>query len=434
MLEIISFSIGIAFGVVICGLVIALQFKAKSDALILTAAQLEECRTSIRDKNANLENLEERLAQNGEDLLLKTATLSGLEERLIQERQNYDEKITLLMQAKESLTEQFKNLANDIFEEKGKRFTEKNKESLETILNPLKENIDGFKKKVEDTYLKETRERVVLKEELNKLAQLNARLGDEAESLTNALVGQNQSQGAWGEMILETLLEQSGLQKGIHYHTQHSGENSEGQRLRPDVVIRLPEGKDIIIDSKVSLTAYRKYCSATKPDEIKKHVIAHIRSMRTHVKELSDKNYYDLTDLNSLEYVLMFVPIEAAFSSAIENNQDLVTDALSNNVVIVTPTTLLLALRTIENIWRYEAQSQNAQEIATKAGYLYDKFVGFIDDIRDVGLQIGRASKAQEKAINKLSEGKGNLLNRAEELKKLGAKTNKSLPKPDLEK
>ncbi len=417
-MDFLGLSIGIPIGAAVVGLIVTSILKSKLDVQ----------NRSILEKSERLEKLETELQVKSDDQISKVKLIAGLEEELKQERKQFDEKLTLLDDAKNTMAIQFKNLANDIFEEKGKKFTEKNKETLEIILGPLKENLDGFRKKIEETYISETKERVVLKEELKRLAQLNERLGDEAESLTNALVGQSQTQGAWGEMILETLLEQSGLVNGVQYHSQHSGTNEEGQRLRPDVIIRLPEGKDIIVDSKVSLTAYRQFCAATDKDASAKYLSDHVKSLRTHVKELADKNYYDLTNVNSLDYVLMFVPIEGAFSIAVHSNHELVTEALASNVVIVTPTTLLLALRTIENIWRYEAQTQNAQQIATKAGQLYDKFVGFVGDVEDVGKLIGKASTAQENAIKKLSEGKGNLVNRTEELKKLGAKANKSLP------
>ena len=433
MLNAISFGTGFLIGAVIIGLLLTIRLRSESRSHYMKNAKLDEEKRSNNEKSERLEKIERDLEKKSDDLIHKISRISSLEEQLKQEKIRSDEKLTLLVQAKDTLASQFKLLANEIFEEKGKLFTEKNKESLETVLSPLKENINGFKKKVEETYVAETKERVVLKEELNRLAQLNQRLGDEAESLTNALAGQSQTQGAWGEMILETLLEQSGLVKGVHYQTQRSGEGSEGQRLRPDVVIRLPEGKDVIIDSKVSLTAYRLYCDTANKEDSDKHKSAHVRSVRTHVKDLANKNYCGLTDINALEYVLMFLPIEGAFSLAVEENHDLVTFALGEGVVIVTPTTLLLALRTIENIWRYEAQSQNAKEIATKAGQLYDKFVGFLTNIQEIGTQIDKAKSAQESALNKLSEGRGNLIKRATELKKLGAKTNKSLPKPLIE-
>ena len=419
-IDLVAGSIVVAVALIL-GVIAFAAVTRKLSTASANEARLEEIRTR------NIE-LETALENKNEALLKAERELSTLRETVKQEREKAEEKLSLLSEAKETLTLQFRNLANDIFEAKGKTFTEKNQQSLANIIEPLKSQINDFKKKVEDQHTTHVTTSATLKVELERLSQLNEQLGEEAHSLTTALVGQSQTQGAWGEMILEKLLEQSGLEKGHHYVIQQSGTTEDGKRYRPDVVVRLPEGKDIIVDSKVSLTAYNNYCAETDPDAAKQHLKAHVASIRGHFKELADKNYYDLSELNSLEYVLMFVPIESAFGIASHEDHGLVTDALKRNVIIVTPTTLLLALRTIENLWRYEDQSQNAQEIATRAGQLYDKFVGFVSDIENVGRHIDKAHEAQENAIKKLSTGKGNLVGRAEHLRKLGVKTNKSLP------
>ncbi|MEH6629872.1 MAG: DNA recombination protein RmuC [Halopseudomonas aestusnigri] len=347
---------------------------------------------------------------------------------LEKEREAQTEKLQILDDARAKLTEQFENLANKILDEKSKKFTEQNKQGLETLLNPLKENIQVFQKKVEETYDKESKERFSLHKEVQRLADLNKQVSEDTHNLTKALKGQSQTQGAWGEMILEMVLEKSGLSKGREYDVQQSLNTEEGKRYRPDVIVHLPNGKDIVIDSKVSLTAYERYHSSEDEALIAAALAEHVTSIQNHVRDLSKKSYQDLETIRSLDYVLLFMPIEGAFSAAVQHQPDLVGQALEKNVVIVTPSTLLLALRTVENIWRYENQNQNAQKIAERAGKLYDKFVGFADDLTKIGDFLNKAQHSHDEAFKKLSSGRGNIVRQVDQLQKMGAKTSKALP------
>ena len=322
---------------------------------------------------------------------------------------------------------QFKNLANEILDEKTKKFTDQNKLNLSDILNPLKEKIIDFEKKVEQTNKESIARNSALKEQISGLKELNQQITKEAENLTKALKGESKSQGNWGEFILESILEKSGLTKGDQYEVQVSRTSEDGRRLQPDVIVKLPEQKHIIIDSKVSLTAYEKYASAdddkTREAEIKNHLL----SIRTHIKGLSEKNYQTIYEIGSLDFVLLFMPIEPAFGLAVQNDAELFNDAYEKNIVIVSPSTLIATLRTIASIWRQENQNRNAQEIARQGGQLYDKFVAFADDLIKVGENLNTTKKNYDQAMNKLSQGKGNLVNRTNKLRELGAKATKPL-------
>ena len=316
-------------------------------------------------------------------------------------------------------------MANEIFDDKSKRFEERNTVALSGLLNPLQEKIKTFEKRVEDSYNAEARERFSLSSELKKLHELNDRLGVEAANLVNALKGDNKSQGNWGEMILTTLLERSGLTKGKEYEVQVSLNSQDGARLQPDVVVHMPEGRDIIIDSKVSLKAWEAFTSADDAAERESHIKAHVQSIRSHVRGLSAKSYQNLVGVNTLDYVFLFMPIEAAYSVAIQQDPDLNQDAFERNVIFVGPATLLTTLKTVQNLWRFEQQNQNAKQIAESAGKLYDKFVGFSEDIEELGKKMEAANTSYDKAYNKLKSGRGNLISRTEKLRLLGAKTAK---------
>lgn len=323
---------------------------------------------------------------------------------------------------------EFENLATKILEEKSQKFTEQNKQSLDGILTPLKDRIKDFEEKVQKVYDTEAAERNMLKGEIKQLMGLNLQMHQDAQNLTKALKGDNKTQGNWGEFILESILEKSGLVKDREYKTQESITTEDGKRYQPDVVIQLPDGKCLIIDSKVSLVAYERYVSAddeiTKAQALKEHSL----SFKNHIKGLSDKNYQNLYGVNSLDFVLLFVPIESAFAATVQFDNQLFNDAFERNIVIVSPSTLLATLRTVANIWRQESQNKNAIEIANKAGDMYDKFVGFVDDLIALGNKMRDSQKAYEGAMNKLHQGSGNLVKRSEDLKKLGAKANKALP------
>ena len=328
----------------------------------------------------------------------------------------------------ERFTKEFENLANRIFDDKSQKFTEQNKNNIGELLNPLGEKIKDFEKKVNDVYISEGKERASLKNQLEMLQQLNQQMSKEANNLTKALKGENKTQGNWGEFILESVLEKSGLVKGSEYKIQESYTNQEGKRLQPDVIINLPENKTLIIDSKVSLNAYERFSSAESDDERLQAAKEHILSLRTHLKGLSGKSYQNIHQIQSLDFVLLFIPIEPAFALAVQSDAGLFNDAFEKNIVIVSPTTLLATLRTVASIWRNEKQSANAIDIAKKAGDLYDKFEGFIKDLIEVGKKIDQTKANYSDAMNKLVDGKGNIINRFEELRKLGAKADKQVP------
>ncbi len=343
------------------------------------------------------------------------------------ERKQQGEKLALLNESKQQMSIAFKNIANEIFEDKSKKFEHKNKESLATVLTPLQEKILQFEKRVEETYDKESKERFSLAREIKQLQEQNSKISEEAVNLTNALKGDNKAQGNWGELILETLLENSGLVKGREYDIQVSLQSTEGERLQPDVIVHLPESRDIIIDSKVSLKAWDSYCSADDEVEKTKMLKQHIESVRNHVRSLSARGYQKLLGISTLDYVFMFMPIDAAYSVAIQNDPALSQFAFEKNIVFVSPTMLLTTLKLAQNLWRLDQQNKNAVEIAAKAGALYDKFANFVGDLEEIGRKIDSSKKSFDKAHNKLSSGKGNLINKVEDLKKLGAKTSKKI-------
>ena len=344
------------------------------------------------------------------------------------ERRQADEKLKLLAEAKETLAEQFQNLANRIFEEKGEKLVQQNVANLDSLLRPLGERLKEFQVRVEETYDKESKQRFSLQNEIQKLVEVNARMSADALNLTNALKGDSRTQGAWGEVVLERILEASGLQKGREYDLQATFEAADGGKARPDVIIRLPEGKHLVIDSKVALTAYDAYCSAEDDLTKKRELARHVESLRTHVKGLAEKNYQSLYDIRTPDFVLMFVPIEAAFSLAVRERQDLFEDAFRRGVMVVTSTTLLFSLRTIANIWRYEYQNRNAQELVRQCTALYDKFVGFVVDLEEIGRRLKAAQSSYDDAYGKLASGKGNLIRQVERIRELGLKPSKPLP------
>ncbi|MBK7230103.1 MAG: DNA recombination protein RmuC [Ignavibacteriales bacterium] len=323
------------------------------------------------------------------------------------------------------MTKEFENLANKIFEEKGNKFTEQNKEKLSEILNPLKEKISDFEKKVEETNKESIKGHASLKEQLQMLKEMQQ--GNPGKNL-QALKGQSKTQGNWGEFILESILEKSGFVKGREYVVQESLTAESGRRFQPDVIINLPENKSIIIDSKVSLIGYEKFISEEDEHQKQLGLREHINSIRSHIKNLSGKNYQNLYQLESLDFVLMFMPIEPAFAYAVQSDPSLFSDAFEQNIVIVSPSTLLATLRTISSIWRQESQNKNALEIARQSGEMLDKFAAFVDDLISVGKGLVGAKDNYDKAMNKLTEGRGNLISRSEKIKKLGAKASKSLP------
>lgn len=343
------------------------------------------------------------------------------------EKRLSSEKLQTLNDSKQVLTEQFKNLANDILEEKSQRFASQNQQNLDNLLRPLQERIGEFKKRVDDVYEGEARERFALKAEIERLANLNNQMSSDTQALTKALRGESKTQGDWGEMVLETILEHSGLRKGHEYDVQDSHTDSDGSRLQPDVVIHLPENRHLVIDSKVSITAYTRYIQADDEATKEKELALHVQSLKQHIAGLSAKNYQHLYGLGSIDFVLMFVPLEPAFLAAMSHNSNLFQEALHKNIVLVCPSTLLATVRTVAHLWRQEHQNRNALEIAKQCGLLYDKFVGFVDDLDKVGQRLDQAQSSYNDAYGKLKTGRGNLIKSAEKVKDLGVKPTKKL-------
>jgi DNA recombination protein RmuC len=353
--------------------------------------------------------------------------LKNTESRLIEQKIE-------LTNLREQFTKEFENLANRIFEEKSKKFTDQNKINLDDILKPFNEKIKDFEKKVGEVYDIEMRDKISLREEVKKLYELNSKISDEANNLTKALKGDNKTQGNWGELILEKVLERSGLNKDREYKTQVVTKNVDGETIKPDVVVFLPDNKHLVIDAKVSLLAYEQFINCEDKTLLDKFLKEHINSVRSHVKLLSDKNYYTSTDFSTPDFVLLFMPIESAFSAAVQHDLEMFNYAWEKRIVIVSPTTLLATLRTVSSLWKIESQNRYAIEIANQAGSLYDKFEGFIKDLLDMGKKMDDSKKSYEEAMKKLSTGSGNLVKKIENLKTLGAKATKNLPQNLLDK
>lgn len=344
---------------------------------------------------------------------------------LVERNKEYRQEVEHLQ---EKFTKEFELLAQKILEEKTTKFTEQNKENLKTILSPLQEKIQLFEKKVEDTHKESIDYHAALRQQILGLREMNEKMSQETINLTKALKGDNKMQGNWGELVLERVLEKSGLEKDREYFVQQSFTTPEGQRLQPDVVIALPDGKKMIVDSKVTLTAYERLCNAETEEEQKQHLREHLIAIHRHVEQLSSKNYYDLYQMESPDFVLLFIPIESAFAVALQEDNGLYNKAFEKNIVIVTPSTLLATLKTINSMWTNQKQQENALEIARQAGALYDKFEGFVTDLIKIGKKMDEAKVEYQGAMNKLTEGKGNLISSVERLKKMGAKAKKAMP------
>jgi DNA recombination protein RmuC len=388
--------------------------------------QLEKAESQTALRTRQIETLQEQASQ----LKSQAAEMRIL---LDKERTEAAEKIALLNEARAQLKIEFQNLAQQIFEEKSRTFAEQNRTNIDHLIRPLRDQIGDFKKRVEDVYDKESRDRTALQTEIHHLKELNRQISKEALNLTRALKGDSKARGNWGEVILERVLEASGLVKGREYDVQVSLKDAKGKRYQPDVIVRLPEEKDVVVDAKVSLKAYEAYFSAEDSKEKEDALKAHIDSMRTHINALAAKQYDDLEGVRSLDFVLMFVPIEAAFLAAVDRDRELFSEAFEKNIMVVSPSTLLVTLRTIESIWRNEYQNRHALEIAKKAGGLYNKFVGFVDALEEVGQQLDKAKTAYQTAHDRLVHGRGNLVRRAQELKQLGVKAKKELPRKMIE-
>lgn len=355
------------------------------------------------------------------------AEIRELTIRLEETKLSAEEKQRLLTNSEQRLTTQFENLANRIFEQSGRKVNEQNQQSLDGLLTPLKEQMESFRRQIQDSFGEESKERHTLTHEIRNLQKLNAQMAQEAINLTQALKGDNKTQGNWGEVILGKVLEASGLREGYEYETQVALNNERGERQQPDVVVHLPQKRDVIIDAKVSLIAYERYFNSDDKAHQAQALQEHVASVRNHIRLLSRKNYQTLSALQTLDYVLLFIPVEPAFMLAIEKEPELINDALKQNIILVSPTTLLVALRTISNLWRFEYQSQNTKEIAIRAARLYDKVRLFVDDLLTIGQSIDKAHCQYESAMNKLAQGRGNIISQVESFRQLGVDIKKEI-------
>lgn len=443
-MEILFLIVGLALGVVIAFLFFKGKQNSGADTSLLDSKinELDKQNAVLKTQidAASNENQKivlefrlekERLMVDVEKYRTELNAANNRIEGSIEKFKAQDEKYKTLKEELETVHKKYSNefelIANKILDEKSQKFTDQNKTNLDIILNPLKEKIKDFEAKVDKAYKDESAERITLKTEIKHLIDLNKQISEDANNLANALKGENKTQGNWGELILEKVLERSGLVKDQEYRLQFSTNNDEGKRIQPDAVIMLPDNKHIVVDSKVSLVAYEAFVNSSDEEQRLKLVKEHIISVRTHIKSLSEKNYQSSADFNTPDFVLLFIPIESSFSIAVQADQELFNFAWDKKIVIVSPSTLLATLRTIASVWKQERQTKNAIEIAKQSGALYDKFVGFIEDMDKIGKSIEVSRATYENAINKLHKGSGNLVKRAQDIEKLGAKTTKQI-------
>lgn len=423
--------VGLALGLIIGWLVksknsnsSSLEYDKQIAALQHEKIMLE---SNLKMGAEQIAELTQRTAKDTEQIIELNRRIAGLES----DNRNWKERLEQHQQdAKKNekiLKERFENIANKILEEKSQKFIETNRTNLDVILNPLKEKITNFEQKVEQTYTNEAKERHSLKDEVKNLVELNTKLNTEAQNLTRALKGDRKKQGNWGELMLDNILESSGLREGMEYEKQYTTTNDESQRIYPDFVVKLPEHKHLIIDSKVSLVAYERFVNTEDAETQQSAINEHIISVKNHVRDLSDKNYFKAGGLNSPDFVLLFMPIESSFAAAIEADADLFNFAWEKKIVIVSPSTLLATLKTVASLWRLEKQNLNAAKIASEAGGLYDKFNGLVEELKKLGNQINTVQGTYKDAFSKLSTGNGNLVSKVHKIKLLGAKTSKQI-------
>ena len=425
-MDFLFLAIGLVFGA-IGGILFYKNISLKNISKLTSEKNISEEKNKtyveeIDKYKIEIENKENLIIELNKDIATKSANFANLNEKLREQKKDVDN-------LQEKFRIEFKNLANEILEEKTKKFTEQNKINIDDILKPLSEKIKDFEKKVEDTYDKESKQRFSLKEEIKRLEELNRQVSNDTLNLTKALKGESKTQGNWGEVVLENILERSGLVKDREYFVQQSFTDEKGKRLQPDVVITYPGTRNLVIDSKVSLTAYERYVSAENDSEKESALKEHITSIKNHVSELSQKNYQDIYELKSIDFVMMFLPVEPAYLLAIQKNPELWNYAYDKRILLISPTNLIAALKMVESMWRQEYQSKNVMEIARQSGDLYDKFVGLFDDLVDIGKKLNATKTSYDASMNKLYSGKGNLIKRVERIKILGAKTSKELPK-----
>ena len=395
-------------------------------------ARLQSERDAVRQEAERLRDelqaQREQMEQQRAELGRLRAERAELETRLEEQHKRAEERLAELEKARAQLRSEFENLANRIFEEQGRQFSERNRKGLDEILSPVREQLADFRRRIDEIHAREEKGRGMLEAQLRQLQDLNRQLNEEARNLTRALKGDRKAQGTWGEIVLERVLEQSGLRRGQEYELQAARRDEDGHLLRPDAIIHLPEGKDIIVDSKVSLSDYEAFVNASDELEAAAALKRHLRAIRDHVDRLGEKNYEDLEGVNTLDFVLMFMPIEAAFTVAFQEDPELFSRAFEKRIIVVTPTTLLATLRTIENMWRFERQNENTRRIAERAGRLYDKLRGFLEDFEKIGQQLDTVRGTWDKARGKLVQGRGNLIRQAEEFVELGIKVKKQIP------
>ena len=390
-------------------------------------AQLKQDTQHQKELAASNDELKDLLSNERVMLARAQAQNEAQQNRINALLEAHEDKINTMAESEKRLQTQFENLANKIFEEKQNHYTQQTKHNIEAVLAPFKSDLEGFKRQISEQHIREGQERASLKTEILGLKELNQKITAEAAALTNALKGDNKKQGNWGEVVLERILKESGLREGHEFDTQVNATSTDGKRYQPDVVVHLPNDKDVIIDSKVSLAAYERYFNCEDDNERSRYLVQHVASIKGHIKGLGNKDYQALKEIKTLDYVLLFIPIEAAFLLAVEEEPDLVTMALNNNIMLVSPTNLLVALRTINNIWQYEYQNRNAQQIAEQGAKLYDKFVGFITEMEKVGKSLDNAHASYQSAMNKLNNGRGNIVRQVEKLRELGVQPNKKL-------
>lgn len=405
---------------------------AAERAVIEKEAVIQGMKKADDERTARLDKATAELADVQRDSGDLRANLAALREALEQERKQSEEKIALLTAARADMTKEFKSLADEVMSRHGENFTKLNKEQIDGLLQPLKEKIGEFQHNIQVTHAESIKERATLSEQLRQITETGATMTKETKELTEALRGNTQTQGAWGEMILSSILERSGLRPDEEYFVQKGFSNDDGQRLRPDVIINLPGGQKVVVDSKVSLTAFERMVNATTEEERASHLQKHLTSLRSHINALASKDYH-LAAGSMLDYVVMFVPIEGALAAALQADPGITTLAAESNVAITTPTTLMIALRTIANVWQVERRNRNAEDIADRAGKIYDKFVGFTSDMKAVGDSIDRARQSFDGAMGKLTSGRGNVVRQLEQLRAMGARASKSLPPALLE-
>lgn len=439
MTNLLFFLFGITAGFFAAWFISKYFFKSK---IGLSPFEADEIKNELNKLNTDLQIKEERLSYLNREFDLVKNEKNKKDEIIINLRENIKEKESDLKHLNQRLLEhkkevdelqqrfktEFKNLANEILEEKTGKFTEQNKLNLDTIIKPLQEKIKDFEKRVEETHKKDIEDRASMQERIKNLVETSNQISEDARNLTKALKGDSKTQGGWGELILENILDRSGLVKGREYFVQQSFKDESGNRFQPDVIVKYPGDRSVVIDSKVSLTAYEKFISADDDHIRQKFLNEHLLSIKNHIKQLSGKNYQDLYQIKSLDFVMLFMPVEPAYMAAIQKDPDLWNFAYEKRILLISPTNLIAALKMIASMWRQEYQSQNVEEIARQSGALYDKFVGLIADLQDIGNKLEGTRKAYDNTMNKISTGKGNLVSRAQKIKELGAQTKKEIP------